>query len=239
MRIQILGPLHVDDDGRGLAITAGQQRTLLAVLALEAGRMVPTERLVDEIWSADVPPRAVLTVQGYVFRLRRVLGPGVLLTRRHGYELTVAAESVDAHLFDQLYAQGWRELARGSWESAIQTLTRALALWRGPALADVPAGRAIAAAAARLNESRAQAIEARLMVLRKRGVSVRCGQTPAQLPPEVAGFAGREADLQRLDTLAQQGSRPTIVISAVGGAAGIGKTALVRALGTPAAGAIP
>ena len=64
------------------------------------------------------------------------------------------------------------------------------------------------------------------MVLRKRGVSVRCGQTPAQLPPEVAGFAGREADLQRLDTLAQQGPRPTIVISAVGGAAGIGKTAL-------------
>ncbi|GIH08425.1 hypothetical protein Rhe02_64920 [Rhizocola hellebori] len=226
MRIRMLGPLRVDDDQRSMVITAGQRRTVLTMLALHAGQVVRTERLIDELWADCVPPSAMRTVQGYVFRLRRVLGPGVLQTRRHGYELALPAESVDALMFEQQLERGRRELAQHEWDAAIRTLTRALALWRGPALANVPAGTALNAAAARLNEARLQALEDRLEALRRRArgsAIVHCGPTPAQLPPDIAGFAGREAELGRLDTLTWHGS-PDIVT--VAGAAGIGKTAL-------------
>jgi hypothetical protein len=230
MRFRVLGPLRVDGAGSLPVIRAGQQRTVLALLALEAGRVLSTCRLIDELWGARVPPSAVRTVQGYVFRLRRVLGPGVLQTRRQGYELTVPPESVDANLFDQLLAQGALELAQGSWDGAIQALTRALALWRGPALTDVPAGKTLTEAARRLTKARAQAIEDRLVALGKlvrqapASITIHYGQSLAMLPADVTGFAGREADLHRLDTLAQHDPRiPVIAISA---AAGTGKTAL-------------
>jgi hypothetical protein len=101
MRFRMLGPLLVDDGASWSAIRATQQRLVAAVLLLQAGRAVPVERLVDELWGERPPPTAAATVRGYVMRLRRLLsgGPGgPLVTRGRGYELDVEDGDVDARV---------------------------------------------------------------------------------------------------------------------------------------------
>src|SRR3954453_14588209 len=102
MRFRILGPLRVRDGAHWISVRAAQQRLVLAVLLIEAGRVVSTDQLVNEIWGAQPPGTAAATVRGYVYALRRTLGGGIhgpLLTRGNGYELAVADEDVDARVF--------------------------------------------------------------------------------------------------------------------------------------------
>ncbi|MBO0814890.1 MAG: tetratricopeptide repeat protein, partial [Actinobacteria bacterium] len=134
----------------------------------ETGRLVTTERLIDEVWGEHPPRTALRTVQGYVFRLRRLLGcgpDGPLVSRQGGYELVVADESLDAHVFTRLVDSGRRDLTRGRPEDAISHLSAALDLWHGPALADVSATPTVAAYAARLEQARVDATEDRLAAL--------------------------------------------------------------------------
>jgi DNA-binding SARP family transcriptional activator/Tfp pilus assembly protein PilF len=168
MRFQVLGPLRVWNGTTWCPVRAGQQRVVLAMLLANAGSAVSTEALADEIWGGSPPPGALGTVQGYVFRLRRLIGggpTGPLRTRDHGYELALAKGDLDAWRFDQLVALGRRELADGRPDTAASQLTEALELWRGPALADVAAGPAVAAEMARLEHARADAQEEHLEAL--------------------------------------------------------------------------
>ncbi|MCW6005988.1 AfsR/SARP family transcriptional regulator [Micromonospora sp. CPCC 205371] len=171
MRFRMLGPLRVQGIGDG-AVSAAQQRVVLSVLLVEAGRPVTVERLIDEIWDERPPRAAVSVVRGYVMRLRHALGSGTdgpLRTRQAGYELTVDDDDVDARVFSQLVAAGRRAVADGDPQTAANRLAKALALWRGAALADVPATRTVATYAARLESDRLAATEEWLSALLELG----------------------------------------------------------------------
>lgn len=162
MRFRMLGPLLVYDGASWSAIRAAQQRLVAAVLLIEAGRAVPVDRLVDELWGERPPPSAAATVRGYVMRLRRLLGGGPgspLVTRGRDYELVVADGDVDARVFSGLVTSERHALADGQPAAAAAKLSQGLALWRGPALADVPASPAVTAEAERLGQLRLAAVE--------------------------------------------------------------------------------
>ena len=133
MEIRLLGPLEVRDGERTVALPRRQQRALLAALALRSGEVVSTERLVADLWGERAPASATGSLQNTVSALRKALGRDVVLTQAPGYRLALERESVDAHRFERLLAD-----ARGAEEAArASLLSEALALWRGPALADL------------------------------------------------------------------------------------------------------
>ena len=158
VEVRLLGPLEVDVDGRILDVRRQKQRALLALLALRAGEVVPTDRLVDELWGDEPPKAAVGSLQNFVSELRKMLGAEVLVTRSPGYLLDIPRDAVDVHRFERIV----REAAREASEQRAASLREALGLWRGPALADVQLEDAMVAEAARLEESRVAAWEDRL-----------------------------------------------------------------------------
>lgn len=146
-RIRILGAMELVLDDVAVMLPGMKPKAILAVLALEAGRVVPASRLVDSLWGDAAPPSAVNALQVHVSTLRRSLQsppPSVgrrhsdaLLTRAGGYLLKVALDVVDAHVFDKLCAKGRRELSDGDYATAAATLRSALELWGGEPLADL------------------------------------------------------------------------------------------------------
>src|SRR5512144_2066028 len=114
MELRILGPVAaVTEDGQPLALGGAQQRAVVALLALEAGRAVPRTALVDGIWGDDPSDTAANTLQVYVSQLRRLLGREVVRTIGAGYALNAAAVAVDRDRFGDLVAEGSRQLQRG------------------------------------------------------------------------------------------------------------------------------
>ena len=105
MEYDLLGPLEVRSDGQTIAVGHGKQRALLAVLALNAGRVVSTERLIDELWGDEPPATATTALQVYVSRLRKSLGEGAIETRAPGY---LVEGDVDARRFDELVSEARR-----------------------------------------------------------------------------------------------------------------------------------
>ena len=158
LEVRLLGPLEVDVDGRILDVRRQKQRALLALLALRAGEVVPTDRLVDELWGDEPPRAAVGSLQNFVSELRKMLGAEVLVTRAPGYLLDIPRHAVDVHRFERIV----REAGSEAPEQRAAGLREALGLWRGPALADVQLEDAMVAEAARLEESRVAAWEDRL-----------------------------------------------------------------------------
>ena len=314
---RVLGPLEVQA-GRGwTGVAAPKWRALLAALVTSPGRVVSTEGLVDELWGDHPPSAARKLVSGYVLRLRRLIGdPGgrILVTQAPGYLLAVNTADVDACRFEDLLTEGRRMLRDGTAAAAAEVLVEALALWRGPPLADVPRGPLAAAEADRLEELRLSAVELRIEAdvtcgnaagvvaelshltaaspLRERfwyllmRALAQCGRPaealvayaraqeviagelgadpgpelqqlhrrilssqastaasagggeppvlvystviPRQLPGAVRHFTGRASELRQLAGFLANGSGAgqTVVISAIGGTAGVGKTAL-------------
>lgn len=160
MDVRVLGPLEVAQDGHPVVVGGGRLRALLACLALEAGRPVTTGRLVDALWEEDLPADQVHALQSLVSRLRRALGNGALVAPAPGgYRLDV---ELDAQRFERLAAEGGAARASGDHERAARLLREALALWRGPALADLTDYRFAAAAAARLDDLRLSALSDRI-----------------------------------------------------------------------------
>ena len=137
MEFRILGPLEVADGRGAISFDAPKQRTLLAVLLLNANKIVSSERLVDELWGDRPPATATKVVQNYVSQLRKALGPDVIVTRPPGYVLRVEAEDLDAEHFRHMTSEA-RALAASDEHARASALYQAsLALWRGPPLVDV------------------------------------------------------------------------------------------------------
>jgi DNA-binding SARP family transcriptional activator/pimeloyl-ACP methyl ester carboxylesterase/predicted ATPase len=136
MEIRTLGPLEVLDGGKPVPLGGRKQRALLAVLALSPGRTVSSARLIEDLWGESAPDTAPKMVQIHVSQLRKVLPPGVLLTRPPGYQLDVAPAQVDAFRAEELLRAGREALASGDPGTAAERLGEGLALWRGPALAE-------------------------------------------------------------------------------------------------------
>ncbi|MFI1166726.1 ATP-binding protein [Streptomyces sp. NPDC020801] len=161
MRFGILGPLDIrTDDGTPVDPGGPRPRALLTLLLLDAGRTVTAQRLTDGLYGAEPPAGAVGALQSQISRLRRRLGPQTPVEATPaGYRLAVAPEAVDAHRFELLAGQGRAALAAGDPARAAARLREALALWRGPALPDLPDAHA---ETARLTELRLAATQDRV-----------------------------------------------------------------------------
>jgi peptide/nickel transport system substrate-binding protein len=166
----ILGPLEVSRAGCAVPLGGPRQRAVLALLLLEANRVVSLDRLAEDIWAGHPPGGWVTTVQIYVSHLRQALEPGrargaagdVLVTRGRGYLLRVDREQLDAARFQDGFTAGRAALEAGRYAEAAGTLRRALDLWRGDVLADLADYAFTRPEAARLEELRLAAAEARI-----------------------------------------------------------------------------
>ncbi|MBB6172021.1 putative ATPase/DNA-binding winged helix-turn-helix (wHTH) protein [Nocardiopsis mwathae] len=165
MRFGILGPLEAHSgDGQPVTINGSRLRGLLILLLLESGQVVGTERLIDGLYGHTPPEGAANALQSLVSRLRRGLaGPGgegpAIEFHPAGYRLAVDPGAVDAHRFERLAADGRASLRTGDHAHAAAVLRDALALWRGPALADAGPTPFVRAQAERLEELRLAARE--------------------------------------------------------------------------------
>jgi WD40 repeat protein/DNA-binding SARP family transcriptional activator len=163
MDFRILGPLEVRSDPGVVALGGVKPRAVLAMLLLNANEPVSSERLATALWGDDAPPGAVKTVQVHVSRLRKALDePDLVATSPAGYRLRVGPNELDADRFAQLVDDGRKALAAGQPERAGTILREALALWRGPPLADVAYEPFAQPEIARLEEQRLDALEARV-----------------------------------------------------------------------------
>jgi predicted ATPase/DNA-binding SARP family transcriptional activator len=161
LTIGVLGPLEVRVGfGEPVEVVGPRLRALVIRLALDPDRVVLASQLVDAVWDEDPPAGAANALQSLVSRLRRLL-PDVVETHPAGYRLALDPEAVDAVRFQALAAAGREELAHDPGRAG-ETLREALALWRGPALADVATAQFAAAAVARLEELRLGALEDRI-----------------------------------------------------------------------------
>ncbi|MFJ8331018.1 BTAD domain-containing putative transcriptional regulator [Streptomyces sp. NPDC094437] len=139
VRYRILGTTQaLRPDGTPVQVGGARLRALLTVLALRAGRTVPVGLLVEEVWDGDPPADAPAAVQALVGRLRRALGADAVESAAGGYRLAAGPDDVDLHRFERLTGEGAHALADGDPAKAAGILDDALALWRGPALADLP-----------------------------------------------------------------------------------------------------
>ncbi|MGV9707540.1 AfsR/SARP family transcriptional regulator [Streptomyces sp. NPDC003483] len=139
VRYRILGTTQaLRTDGTAVPVGGARLRALLTVLALRPGRTVPAAVLVDEVWDGDPPADASAALQALVGRLRRALGADAVGSADGGYRLAAAPDDIDLHRFERLAGEGARALADGDPAKAAVILDDALALWHGPALADLP-----------------------------------------------------------------------------------------------------
>ena len=162
VEFRVLGPLEVVDRGRAIPLGGAKQRAVLAILLVHAGEVVSVDRLVEELWGDRPPDTATKTVQVYISRLRKALGEGALVTRGGAYLLDVQPDQLDARRFEELLGEGRNALARGDARAAGDRLRQALALWRGPPLAEFAYDGFAQAEIARLEELRLAALEARI-----------------------------------------------------------------------------
>jgi predicted ATPase/DNA-binding SARP family transcriptional activator len=162
IEFRILGALEAVDQDGPVALGGPQQSSLLAVLLLHRDHPVSSDRLIDALWGEQPPPSAIKIVQGYVSNLRKVLGDGLLVTRGRGYVLHTQPGQIDVDRFTSLVAEGRRALGEGDAGSAAARLREALALWRGPPLADFAYEPFAQSEIAGLDEARLVALEARI-----------------------------------------------------------------------------
>ncbi len=164
LEFRILGPLDVRRDGRAVDLGAHRQRALLAVLLLSANEVLSSDRLIEEVWGERAPASAPNMIQVYVSRLRKALGPGLLLTQTPGYVLRLGEGQLDATRFASLVARAGEAMASGDPGAARALLEDALELWRGPPLADFTYDAFAQGEVARLEELRLEALELRIDV---------------------------------------------------------------------------
>ncbi|HEX5200500.1 MAG TPA: BTAD domain-containing putative transcriptional regulator, partial [Actinoplanes sp.] len=162
LTVGVLGPLRVLRAGEPVRL-GPQQAALLSVLVIEAGHAVPATRLVDLLWAEPSPAGGMATLRSHVANLRRLLAPGkgrgreVLATVGTGstaYQLRIAPDRIDAGRFQRLVEEGTRLARAGETAASAEALRDALALWRGPAFADVADRPFAAPRIARLAELR-------------------------------------------------------------------------------------
>jgi len=156
----ILGPLEVWDGARQLQVPGAKQRALLAILLVHANQVVPTDRLIDELWDADSRETSTSALRVRIHELRKALGGDTaLLTRPPGYLIRVESDRLDLHRFEHLLDEGRRSLEAGAPGDASRLLGAALDLWRGPPLVDVAYEQFAQPVIARLEELRLVALE--------------------------------------------------------------------------------
>jgi DNA-binding SARP family transcriptional activator/DNA-binding CsgD family transcriptional regulator/tetratricopeptide (TPR) repeat protein len=170
LHFTVLGAFRVDRGDRMVDLGPRLQRALLAILIVEAGHVVPVDRLVDLLWRDEPPAAAIASVQAYISQLRRVLEPGrpvrapaqVLVTQDPGYVLRAGDGQVDALRFQALAQRAHKDLTEDRPAAAAAGLADALALWRGDPLAEFAGESWAVPVVARLVEAYDLAVEDRV-----------------------------------------------------------------------------
>ncbi|MFF3441209.1 BTAD domain-containing putative transcriptional regulator [Streptosporangium sp. NPDC002721] len=310
MDFKVLGPIEVRTaNGQPIALGRRKQRVLLAALLLNAGKAIPTHRMLDWLWGEQAPANAESNLYTYISALRRALGsPSRIEAGSNGYVLRVAPGEIDVRLFEELASQGRLMLSEGRNDVALERCTRALGLWRAESVLEgLPLPEPLRGEAARLERLRTTVVDASLearlalgqhgevlpdlealtrrdplnerlraqlmlalyrsgrradalsvyqrareLLAAELGVDpgpdlIRMHQQilvddsalaapspsviarrvfpPAELPIDSAAFTGRAAEVSRLRTVLVSAAPGQLVVSAVAGAAGIGKSA--------------
>jgi DNA-binding SARP family transcriptional activator len=189
LEFRILGPLEVEREGTPVEITGGRQRAVLALLLLEANRVVPTERLVDRLWGEEPPPTAVTSLHNAVSQLRKLLGAETLETRAPGYVLRADPESLDLTRFERLL----REARAAPAADRSRLLQEALDVWRGPPLAEFAYDAFAQSEVRRLDELRLTAVEDRI------DADLEAGRAN-DVVPELESLVAAEPHRERLRT---------------------------------------
>ncbi|MGW9495871.1 AfsR/SARP family transcriptional regulator [Streptomyces prasinus] len=181
MRIRILGPLSIHHGTVEMTPTAQKPRTLLALLLLHHGQVVPVVDMMDELWKGVPPKNARAALQIYVFHLRKALARGtgvpsaevartMLRTVQNGYRLAVEPAHFDLEIHHRLRRAGGSAMAAGDLRSAAMYFREALNLWHGPVMSDVEPGTRIRAEAAALEQSRMTMLDYRIELDLKLGL---------------------------------------------------------------------
>ncbi|MEU8254472.1 BTAD domain-containing putative transcriptional regulator [Micromonospora inaquosa] len=202
----VLGPVTAATERGPVPLRGHRQRLVLGRLLIAHGRVVPVERLVDDLWDV-APDGAVGAIRTFVADLRRALEPDrpprqpprILVTEPPGYVLRAAPEAVDAGRFEVAVGEAARLLAAGRPAPALAALDAALELWRGPAYADCANESWAVAEINRLNELRMLAVERRAEALLAMG---RPDEAASDLPAHLASHPLRE-DAWRLLAVAR------------------------------------
>ena len=171
---QVLGPVQVLEDGEPINIGGPKPRTLVALLVARAGESISSDFLIDALWGEDVPEAAANTLQSYVSRLRRAVGPTTIVSTGSGYRLEVADDAIDAHRFEALVAEA-QPLLESDAAQASLLLDEALGLWKGRAFERTDAAEVLRPEITRLEELRLGAFEARFeaeLTLGRHGAAV-------------------------------------------------------------------
>ncbi len=159
MEFRVLGPLEVSADGEPIAISAPRPRAVLAALLLRAGEAVSPDALAEAVWAGRPPASHASLLRLYASQLRRALPAGRLVTRSPGYALVVEAGELDAERFERLLGDARTALLAGDARLGASLCARALALWRGDALADLAGEPFARDEATRLDELRLACVE--------------------------------------------------------------------------------
>jgi DNA-binding SARP family transcriptional activator len=163
LQFRILGPLEVVDDRAPFRLGGPKQRGTLAILLLNANRVVSVDRLAEDLYAGAAPVTALKQVQRQISDLRKTLGSvSSIETRSPGYLLRLSSEQLDLGVFERLAAEAGEALIAGDAERAAELLRQALDLWRGAPLADLTYEPFARPAIERLDEVRLAALEQRI-----------------------------------------------------------------------------
>src|SRR6266487_1554529 len=159
LEFRVLGPVELISTGRRVSLGGPKPRSVLAILLIVSGHVIPDSRIREMLWEDDEPTTASAQIRTYVYALRRCMEPGAKIVRQsQGYRIEVPADRVDLLEFERLSREGRRQFGNGDVESAADSLQAALGLWRGAALTGVtePLARA---EQPRLEEARLATLE--------------------------------------------------------------------------------
>ncbi|MEE1929382.1 AfsR/SARP family transcriptional regulator [Streptomyces sp. TRM 70351] len=171
MRFNLIGPFEiVSDNGRTYMPTTPKVRQTLALLLTRPNEIVTSDCLIQELWGERPPRSAITTLQTYIYHARRMfeteglIAPDrpLLVTHAPGYLIAVEDDEVDIRVFEHLVARAHTELSHGQPGAAAGHLNRALELWRGPALSNIPSGDVLSGHVVHLEEVRIRALELRI-----------------------------------------------------------------------------
>jgi DNA-binding SARP family transcriptional activator len=171
MKFRVLGPFEGSTHGTPSTPSAARVRWTLALLLLRANQVVDRRCIIQELWGENPPRSAVTTTQTYIYQLRKryqrfagELGEGELIeTRPPGYLLRCDESEIDAFVFERLSAEGVAAYTSGDAERAARRLRQALALWRGPVLADITTGPVLTPHIRQLEEVRTRTFRTRIL----------------------------------------------------------------------------
>ena len=191
MEFRLLGSVGVVSGGGEEPLGGPKQRALLALLLLDANRVVSRDRLIDGLWGETPPPTAAHTLDTLVFRLRKVVGPERLRREGQGYVLTVQRDELDLERFERRAEEGASALGDGDARAGHDLLVAALGEWSGEPLAGVAAEPFAAGAVRRLEEKRLVVVEQRVDAALALGRS-------SELVPELERLVAVEPFRERL-----------------------------------------